>query len=89
MARRKKDHAGGWASLSVGSWGPCRLEIGPVQFGDWARLIGPKLGYIGASFGLTKKGPMGLRPIQNNTDENRKKEIRYDKSKINKNNDKS
>ena len=44
---------------------------------------------IGASFGSKEKDPMGLRPIKNKTDENTKKEIRYDESEINKNDDES
>ena len=54
----------------------------PVQAGDWAYLIGPKMGKIGANFGSKEKDPIGLRPIQNKTDENTKKKIRYDESEI-------
>ena len=55
--RGKKDHANEWTSLSVGSW-----EL--VQAGDWACLIGPKMGKIGAALGQKKKTQWALGPFK-------------------------
>ena len=44
---------------------------------------------MGPALGQKNKIQWALGPFKNKTDENTKKEIRYDESEINKNNDKS